>query len=168
MNFCQSLQSNTVVRTRLDDREFSYPIMARKTPANPGWLEQNMQDQDIVEPVISGPSKEREPPVEIASPYHIEAHEENISDTMERSPKQAAPHPLLKHSDSETDAFVALQSSTGAVAANITTDVHGSSSSGSPGGERRLGGGGHDVGESEDDTHDRERKWEHELARRAG
>ncbi|KAF8504407.1 hypothetical protein F5888DRAFT_1655479 [Russula emetica] len=43
----------------------SYPIMAKETPANPRRLEQSMQD--IVEPVISGPSKHREPLVGIAS-----------------------------------------------------------------------------------------------------
>ena len=90
MNFCQSLRSNTVVRTRLDDREFSYPIMAKNTAANPGRFEQSMQDQDVVEPVIPRPSKDREPLVENASPYRIEPHEENVSDTTERSYKQAA------------------------------------------------------------------------------
>ena len=65
----------------------------------------------------------------------------------------------LKHSGSETDAPVALQSSTGAVAANTTTDMHpwvayrnASSSSASMGGD--------DGGESGDDTHEREREWE--------
>ena len=135
--------------------------------------------QDIAEPVIPGPSKHREPPVEIASPYHIEAQEENTSDTMGQSSQQAAPDSLLKQSDSETDASVALQSSTGAVAANTTTDVHpwfafknSSSSSASMSGERHLGGGGDDGGESGDDTHEREREWEREwereLVRRAG
>ena len=126
--------------------------------------------QDIVEPVIPGPS--REPPVEIPSPYHVETHEENISDTMGQSSKQTAPHSLLKHSDSET---VASQSRIDDVAANITTDEHAfrnaSSSSVSTGGGRRLGGGEDDGGESEDDTHEREREhereWERELARRA-
>jgi hypothetical protein len=71
--------------------------------------------QDVVEPVIPGPSKHREPLVEVASPYHIEAPEKNTSNTMERSSQQAAPHSLLGHSDSETGASVALQSSTSAV-----------------------------------------------------
>jgi hypothetical protein len=134
---------------------------------------------DIDEPVIPEPSKHREPPVEIASPYHIEAQEENASDTMEQSSQQAAPGSILKHSDSETDASVPFQSSTGAVAANTTTDVHpwfafknASSSSASMRGERRLGGGEDDEGESGDDTHEREREWEREwereLVRRAG
>ena len=171
MNFCQSLRSNTAASIRLDDRGFSYPIVGKETPANPGRL--GRSDQDIVEPVIPGPSKHREPLVEIASPYHIEVHEENSSDTMGRSSKQAAPHSLLKHSDSET---VASQSSTGAVAANATTDVHAfrndSSSSASTGDERRHAGGRDDGEESGDDTHERdrewEREWERELARRAG
>jgi hypothetical protein len=175
MKFCQSLRSNTAASIRLDDRGFSYPIVGKETPANPGRLKRSTQD--IVEPVIPGPSKNREPLMEIASIYHIEAHEENSSDTMERSSQQAAPRSLLtglaasnvlthaeaealvthargqvltategddiplsarlaalaeslrlerklKHSGSETDASVALQSSTGAVAANTTTDVH--------------------------------------------
>ena len=151
--------------------------MAKETPANPGRLERSKQD--IAEPVIPGPSKHREPLVKIASPYHIEGHEQNTSDTMEQSSHQAAPDSLLKHSDPETDASVALQPSTGAMAANTTTDVqpwsafrNASSSSASMSGERRKGGGGDDGGESGDDTHEREREWEHEwereLVRRAG
>jgi hypothetical protein len=177
MNFYQSLQSSPDVLTRLDDRVMNYPIMAKETPANLGRLERSMQD--IVDPVIPGPSKHREPLVEIASPYHIEAHEENTSDTMERSSQEAAPHSLLKHSDSETDALVASQSSNGALATNTTTDVHpwfafknASSSSASTSDERRRGGGGDDGGESGFSPHERERElereWEHELARRAG
>jgi hypothetical protein len=153
------LQSNTAAFTGLDDRGFSYPIVAKEAPANSGRLERRMQE--VVEPVIPGPSKPREPLIEIASPYHIEAHEENISNTMERSSQQAAPHSPLKHSDSETDATVALQSS-GAMAANTTTDVrprfafrNTSSSSASTGGERRRGGGGDDGWESVDDTQTR-------------
>jgi len=164
MNFYQSLQSSPAVPTRPDVRVMSYPIMAKETPANPRRLEQRMQD--IVEPVIPGPSKHRDP-------------EENTSDTMKRSSQQAVSHSLLKHSDSETDALVASQSSTGAVATNTTTDLHpwfgfknDSSSSASTSGERRRGGGGDDGGESGDDTHEREREWEHEWerehARRAG
>ena len=128
--------------------------MAKETPANPGRFERSVQD--IVEPVIPGPSEHREPLVEIASPYHIEADEENTSDTMERSSKHATPYSLHEHSDSETDASVALQSS----------------SSVSTGDEWRRGGGGDDGGESGDDAHERERElereWEDELARRAG
>ena len=166
MNFCQSLRSNTAASIRLNDRGFSFPIVGKETPANPGRL--GRSDQDIVEPVIPGPSKHRDL-VEIASPYHIEVHEENSSDTIGRSSKQAAPHSLLKHSDSET---VASQSSTGAVAANATTDVHAfrsdSSSSASTGDEWRRAGGRDDGEESGDDTHERDREWERELARRAG
>lgn len=114
--------------------------MAKEAPANPGRLERSMQD--IVKPVIPGP---REPQVETASPYHIEAHEENSTDTMERSSQQAVPHSPLKDSDPETDTPVALKSSTGVVAANNTKDVH--------------------PYERERET---EREWEHELARRAG
>jgi hypothetical protein len=169
MNFYQSLQSNTAVTFRPDDSRFSYPIVGKETPANPGRLKRSMQD--TVEPVIPGPSKHREPPVEIASPYYIEAPEENTSDTMERSSKQAAPHSQLKHSDSETDASVPSQSSTGAVAANTTTDVHAfenaPSSSVNTGGEQHRAGGGYDRGKSGDGTHEREREWERELARRA-
>lgn len=132
--------------------------MGKETPANPGRLERSLQD--IAEPVIPGPSKHREPLVEITSPYHIESPEDNTSETMERSSKQAAPHSLLKRS--ETDASVASQSSTGAVAANTTTDVHAfrnaSSSSVSTDGERRR-----EIG---NDTIEREREWERELARR--
>lgn len=128
--------------------------------------------QEVVEPVIPGPSKPREPLIENASPYHIGARGESTSNTMERSSQQAASHSLLKHSDSETDARVTLQSSTGVVAANTTTAVHpfrnASSSSASTGDERRRGGGGDDGGESGDDTHEREREWERELARRTG
>lgn len=51
--------------------------MGKETPANPGRFERR---QDIVEPVIPGPSKHREPLVEIPPPYHIEVHEENTSD----------------------------------------------------------------------------------------
>ena len=166
----QSLQSSPTVLTGLDDRVMSYPIMAKETPANRGRLERSMQD--IAGPVVPGPSNHSEPPVEIASPYHVEAHEENTSHTMERPSQQAAPH-SLRHSDSETDASVALPSSTGAVDANTTTDVHpwftfrnASSSSASTGGERRRGSGGDDRGEGGDDTHEREREWERELARR--
>ena len=115
------MQSNTAVTFRPDDSTFSYPIAAKEIPANLGRL--GRSPQDTVEPVISGPSKHREPLVEIASPYHIEAYEENISDTVERSSQQAAPHSLLEHSGSETDASVALQPSTGAVVTNTTTDV---------------------------------------------
>jgi hypothetical protein len=128
--------------------------------------------QGVVEPVIPGPSKPREPLIGIGSPYHIGARGESTSNTMERSSQQAASHSLLKHSDSETDARVALQSSTGVVAANTTTDVHPfkntSSSSASTGDERHRGGGGDDGGESGDDTYEREREWERELARRTG
>jgi hypothetical protein len=146
----QSLQSNTIATFRPDDSRFSYrypiTITAKEVPANLGRL--GRSPQDIVEPVIPGPSKHREPLVEIASPYHIEAHEENTSDTMERSSQQAAPHSLLEHSDSETDASVALESSTGtgAVVANTTTDVlpwatfrNASSSSVSTGGDDEGG-----------------------------
>jgi len=170
MNFYQSLQSNTAVPTRLDDTVISYPIMAKDTPTNPGRL--GRSTQDVAEPVILGPCKRREPLVEIASPYHVEAREENTSDTMERSSQQAAHHSLLnKHSDLETDASVASQSSTGAgVATNIMTDVHprfASSSSASTNRERRRGGGGDDRGEGGDGTHERGREWEREHARRA-
>jgi hypothetical protein len=152
--------------------------VAKETPANPGRLERSRQD--IAEPVIPGSSsKHREPLVDISSPYPIQAHEENTSNTMERPSQQAAPDSLLKHSDSETDASVALQPSTGAVAANTTTDVHpwsafrnSSSSSASISGERLRGGGGDGGGESRDDTHEREREWEREwereVVRRAG
>ena len=113
MNFCQSLRSNTVVRTRLDDREFSYPIVAKETPANPGRLERSMQDQDVVEPVIPGPSKDREPLVENASPYRIEPHEENVSDTTERSYKQAVlpsshQHPKEYKMSEDAEDFAAI------------------------------------------------------------
>jgi hypothetical protein len=110
MNFYQSLQSNTAVPTLLDDRGFSYPIVGKETPANLGRLERSMQD--IVEPVIQvpGPSKRREPLVEVASPYQVEAHREDTSDIMGRSSKQAASHSLLEHSDSETDASVSQES----------------------------------------------------------
>jgi hypothetical protein len=173
MNFYQSLQSNTAVPTRLDGRGFSYPILAKETPSNPGRLKRSSM-QDIAEPVIPGPSKHREPLVEIA-PYHIEAHEDNASDTIERSSQQAVPHSLLEHSDLEADASVASQSGIGAVAANTTKDVHAfmnaSNSSASTGDEWRRGGGGDDGGESGDDNHERERErereWEDELARRA-
>ena len=132
--------------------------------------------QDSVEPVIPGPSKLREPLVEFASPYHIEAHEDNTGDTVERSSQEAAPHSLLKHSELETGASVASQSSTGAEAANTTTDVHAfrnaRSSSASTGDERRRGGGEDDGGASEGDAHEREREWEREwereLVRRTG
>jgi hypothetical protein len=122
--------------------------------------------QDIVEPFYPGPSKHSEPLVETASPYHIEAHEENTSDTMERSSQQAAPNSLLEHSDSGTDASVALQSGIGVVTTNTTTDVqpwvafrNASTSSASTGGD--------DEGESGDDTHESEREWEREFERRA-
>jgi hypothetical protein len=99
--------------------------------------------QDIVKPVIPGPSKHREPLVEFASLYHTEAHEENISDTMGLSSKQGAPQSLPKYSDPESHASVASQSSTSAVAANTVTDVlvfgNASRSSASTGGERRWG-----------------------------
>ena len=110
MNFYQSLQSNTTATFRPDDSRFSYPIVGKETPANPGRLERSMQD--IVEPVIQvpGPSKHREPLVEVASSYHIEAHKENTSDTMERSFQQAAPGYVFEHSDSETDASVSQES----------------------------------------------------------
>ena len=131
--------------------------------------------QDVVEPVIPGPSKHREHRVEIASPYHIETHEENTSDTMGQSSQQAAPDSPLRHSDSETDASVGLQSSTGAITANTTTDVppwsafrKASSSSAGTGGTWRPGGGGDDGGESGDDTHEREREWEREWERELG
>ena len=114
--------------------------MAKEAMANPARLERRMQD--IAAPVIPGPT---EPRVETASPYHIEAHEENSNDTMERSSQQAVPHSPLKHSDPETDTPTALKSSTGAVAANNTKDLH--------------------PHERERET---EREWEHELARRAG
>jgi hypothetical protein len=170
------VQSNTAAFAGLGDREFSYPIVGKETPANPRRLERSMQD--IAEPVIPGPSKHMQPPVEIAPPYHIEAHEENTSDTMGQSSQQAAPDSRLRHPGSETDASVTLQSSTGAVAANTTTDVHpwfafrnASSSSASVSGERRQGDDGGDGGESGDDTHERdrewEREWERELVRRA-
>ena len=114
--------------------------MAKEAPANPGRSERSTQD--IVEPVIPGP---REPQVETASPYHIEAHEENSNDTMEQSSQQAVPHSPLKPTDPEKDTPGALKSSTGAVAANDTKDVH--------------------PYERERET---EREWEHELTRRAG
>ncbi len=124
-------------------------------------------------PVINRLSEEP-PLVEIGSPYHIEAQEENTSDTMEQSPQKAEPHLPLKLFDSETDASVVLQSSTGVVAANTTTDVHprfvfrnASNSSASTAIERRQGGGEDDGGESGDDTHEREREWEREVARHA-
>ena len=145
--------------------------MGKETPANRERLERSIQD--IVEPAIPGPSKRREPQVESASPYHVEAHEENTGDTTGRSSKQAASHSLFKHSDSET---VASQPSSGAEVANPTTDVYtlrnDSSSSTSTRGERHRGGSGDDGGESGDETHEREREWEREwereLARRAG
>ena len=149
--------------------------MAKETPSNPGRLKRSRQD--IVEPVIPGPSKQRER-LEIASPYHMEAHEDDTCDTMERSSQaqEVAPHPPPKYPDLETGASVASQSSIGAGFASTTMDVHESRnalrSSASTGDERRRGGGGGDGGKSEDDTHEREREWEHEwereLVRRAG
>ena len=144
--------------------------MAKETPTNPGRL--GRSTQDVAEPVIPGPCRQREPLVEIASPYHIEALEENTGDTMERSSQPAAPRSPLKHSDSETDASVASQqSSAGAgVDANILTDMHprfASSSSVSTNRERGRGGGGDDGGENGDGTHERGREWEREHARRA-
>jgi hypothetical protein len=125
--------------------------------------------QDTAESVIPGPSKHRETLVENRSPYHVEVRKENTSDTMGWSSKQAASHSLLKYSDTEP---VASQSSTGAVAANATMDVHvlrkDSRSSAGTGGERRRSGSGDDGGESGDDTHKHEREWERELARRVG
>lgn len=169
MNFYQSLQSTTAVPNRLDGTVISYPIVGKETPANPGRSERSMQD--IAEPVIPGPSRHREPLVEIASPYHIEAREENTSDTMEQSSQQAAPHSLPEHSDLETDALVASQSSTSVVAANTMTDMnprfavkHTSSTNR----ERRRGSGGDDGGEGGDDTHESEREWEREHTRRVG
>ena len=174
MNFCQSLPSNIAGTTLLDGRGFTLPIVGKEIPANPRRFEQSMQD--IVEPVIpdAGPSKHRGSLVEVASPYHIEAHEESTSDTVERSSQQAAPHTQLEQADSETDVSVAVQPSTGAVAANTTTDVdpwiafrlrNAPSSPASKGGD--------DGGESGDATHEREREWEREwehereLSRRA-
>jgi hypothetical protein len=129
--------------------------------------------QDIAEPVIPGSSKHREPLVEIASPYHIEVHEETTGDSMERPSQQAAPRSPLKHADSLTDASV--------VAANTTTESdvrpwsafgNALSSSANTSGERRWGGGGDGEGESGNGTHEREREWEseweRESARRAG
>lgn len=171
--YVESLPSNMVASAGIDSRGFSYPIVAKETPANPGRLGRSMQD--VVEPVIPGPSKRREPRVEKASPYHIEAHDENTGDTMEQPSQQAAPDSLLKHSDSKTDASAALQSNTGAEAANTTTDVrpwsafrNDSSSSASTGGEWRQGGGEDGGGESGDDTHEREREWEREWERELG
>ena len=111
MNFYQSLRSITAAATH--DRGFSYAVVAKETPSDPGRFERRMQD--IVEPVIPGPSRHREPLVEIAAPYHIEAHGENTSDTMERPSQQAAPHSPLGLSGSETYASVALQPSARAI-----------------------------------------------------
>ncbi len=99
--------------TRLDDRVISYPIMAKEPPANLGTSGPSMQDI-TVQPAIAGPSKHREPMAEIASPYHIEAPEENASDAVEGSPLQAAPHSPPMHSGPETGASVASQSSSSA------------------------------------------------------
>ena len=141
--------------------------MAKETPTDPGRLGRSVQD--IAEPVIPGPCKQREPLVEIASPYHIEALEENTGDTTERPSQPAAPHSPLKHSDSETDASVVSQPSAGAgVDTDILTDMHprfASSSSASTNRERGRGGVGDD--ENGDGTHERGREWEREHARRA-
>jgi hypothetical protein len=172
MNFYQSLQSSPAVPTRSDHRVIRYPIMGKEAPVNPGRSGRSMQD--IAEPVIPGSSKHREPLVEIASPYHIEVHEETTGDSMERPSQQAAPRSPLKHADSLTDASV--------VAANTTTESdvrpwssafgNASSSSANTSGERRWGGGGDGEGESGNGTHEREREWEseweRESARRAG
>jgi len=89
---------------------------------------------------------------EIAPPYHVEAPEENPSDTAEGPSLQATPHSPPMHPDPETGASVASQSSS---SANMS-------------GGRRRGGDGDDGGESEDDTHEWDREWDRERARRAG
>jgi len=157
MNIYQSLQSSPALPTRFDDGVISYPIMAKEHPANLGTLEPSMQDT-TVQLDIAGPSEHRQSMAEIAYPYHIEAPEENASDTVE----ETTPHSLPMHSDPE-GASVASQS-TGAAVTNTTTDVHPWYASQSGG--REQGGGRDDERGSEDGTHERDREWERERARR--